>query len=73
MILISFITVFVPLLCCHSLWSFFEMFVFIFLLLLLLLLSLFLLVFISCRNFISSNKHATATTAVIEQRVCRFY
>ena len=64
--LISFIRVFVPFLCCHGLWSFFEKFVFVCFLLLLLLFSLFSLVFISGQNFISSSKYVVALTAVFE-------
>ena len=63
---ISFIRVFVPFLCFHGLWSFFEMFFFVFFPLLLLLLSLFSLVFISAQNFIFSSKDAAASTAVVE-------
>ena len=63
--LISFIRVFVPFLCCHRLWNFFEMFLFV-CFSLLLLLSLFSLVFISSQNFFTSSKSAAASTAVVK-------
>ena len=64
--LISFIRVFVPFLCCHWLWSFFETLVFVCFLLFWLLLSLFSLLFISGQNFISSSKDVAASAAVVE-------
>ena len=64
--LISFIRVFVPFLCCHGLWSFFETLVFVCFSLFWLLLSLFSLLFISGQNFISSSKDAATSAAVVE-------
>ena len=64
--LICFIRVFVPVLCCHGLWSFFEVFVFVCFSLYLLLSSVFCLVFISGQNFISNSKDVVSLTAVVE-------
>ena len=61
--LISFSRVFVRFLCCHGLWSFFEMFVFVFFRFFAVVLSL---IFLSGKIFISSIKDVAASTAAVE-------